>query len=213
MKTCCTTPINKKFDLVRAKEELANYLAHGPKKNTLPLLKAVAPIDLSGATALDIGGGVGAILFQLLGQGVSKAESVDISEAYCAVLQEELNKRQLDSQIRIWNGDFLCLKDDLPNTDIVTLDKVICCYEHFKDLVLHSLNKTKKWYVYSLPRDVWWVKLAHFLKEYRVRNRPECFRSFIHPVHAIESLIEQQGFQKHWQGTRAQWLYTIYRRV
>ncbi|MBX2872768.1 MAG: hypothetical protein KTR30_11725, partial [Saprospiraceae bacterium] len=61
--------------------------------------------------------------------------------------------------------------------------------------------------------DVWWVKLAHFIKEYRFRNRKETFRSFIHPVHAIESLIEEQGFQKSWQGTRAQWLYTLYQRA
>ncbi len=213
MKTCCTTPLNKKFDLARAKEELSNYLRTGPRKNTIPLLEALKPIDLAGASALDIGGGIGAILFQLLEQGVKEAQSVDISEAYCEVLQEEIKQRQLDQQVKIWKGDFLCLKDDLPVVDIVTLDKVICCYENFQELVQYSLAKATKWYAYTIPRNVWWVKLGHFLKEYKFRKRPDDFRSFVHPVHTIESLIEEQGFKKYSQRTKAEWLYTLYQRV
>lgn len=63
MKICCIILINNKFDLVWVKEELVNYLVYGFKKNILLFLKVVVLVELFGVIVLDIGGGVGVVLF------------------------------------------------------------------------------------------------------------------------------------------------------
>lgn len=42
--------------------------------------------------------------------------------------QEEAKRKGLDDRIRFYHGDFVDLASEIPPADIVTLDRVICCY-------------------------------------------------------------------------------------
>lgn len=213
MSSCCDLKYQNEFDLERAREELANYGAKGIKKNSRPLMAVVRGLPVRDSTLLDIGGGVGAVTFELFGEGIKSATHVDISAAYVQTFLAEAGRRGLDRRVASLQGDFVDLHDQVEPADLVTLDKVICCYEDYEQLVTHSASKARRWYAYSLPRDRWWVHLVHRLEEGIVnRLRGKKFRSFVHPTRAIEQLLEDQGFRKIRQGYQREWEAVVFER-
>src|SRR5262249_45625807 len=113
-------------------KELARYRQHGPAKNTLLLVQALrAQLQAQGIehrTLLDIGGGVGAIPHLLLHDGVRQASDVEASATYLAAAREEAERRGLAEHISFQHGDYVTLAPTIPAADIVTRDRVICCY-------------------------------------------------------------------------------------
>lgn len=70
------------FDQKEANKELKGYRKKGPAKTTQMLIDALRAAGVQGSTLLDIGGGVGAIQYELLKAGASGAVSVEASTAY-----------------------------------------------------------------------------------------------------------------------------------
>jgi magnesium-protoporphyrin O-methyltransferase len=86
-------------------------------------------------TLLDIGGGLGGIQHALLAGGVVQATYVDASSAYMKAAREEAIRREIDEQITFLHGDFVDLAEEIPSAEIVTLDRVVCCYDDMQALV------------------------------------------------------------------------------
>jgi magnesium-protoporphyrin O-methyltransferase len=57
------------------------------------LIEAIKAEGVTGATVLDIGGGIGAIQSELLDAGASTATSVEASSAYLSTARGEANRR------------------------------------------------------------------------------------------------------------------------
>jgi magnesium-protoporphyrin O-methyltransferase len=62
-------------------------------------------------------------------------------------------------------GDFVALASELPSVDIVTLDRVICCYPHMEALVAGSASKARRLYGAVFPRERRLMKLAFPVSE------------------------------------------------
>lgn len=82
MSCCCTDPYHTMFDASKATEDLNDYLSTGYKHSSRPLFKLLDGLDVGGSSLLDIGGGIGAIPFELFGRGLARAVHHDISRAY-----------------------------------------------------------------------------------------------------------------------------------
>ena len=63
------------------------------------------------------------------------------------------------------HGDFVDLAASTPVSDIVTLDRVICCYHNMEDLVQLSAEKSKKYYGLVYPRDNLLMKMLNRLSQ------------------------------------------------
>ena len=109
---------------------------------------------------MDIGGGIGAIQYDLIKAGASNGTSIEASSAFIDLVKEETLQSGLDERIDFKHGDFTKTASDVDTADIVTLDKVICCYDNMSELVMLSSRLTRKIYAVIYPRDVWWTKLA-----------------------------------------------------
>ena len=107
-------------------------------------------------------------------------------------------------------GDFVDIFERVDSSDLVVMDKVICCYSDFKKLVSYSIPKARVWYAYSIPRDIWWVKLGHRFEEWKKRRAGDLFPTFIHPTNEIEQLIKNHGMRKVKQFHKGQWLYVLF---
>ena len=212
--SCCQNNLyNSTFDRKRAQEELANYRANGPKENSLPLINMLKKLELKNASVLDIGSGVGAVILELFDQGISHATYNDFSTAYSEAFQEEVSNKAVDKQVEFHLGDFLEEHQKIEQADLVTLDKVICCYKNYEGLVSISAQKAKKWYAYSAPRDVWWVRFVYFLKQ-KIRwieNNP--FRSYVHPIQKIENILSKNDFKKIRSTSNWEWETVVYEKV
>ena len=80
---CCQCQgIENMFDKKAAKRELKRYLKKGPSKTTSMLLDAIHDKGVQGLDFLDIGGGIGAIQYDLIKAGASSGTSIEASSAY-----------------------------------------------------------------------------------------------------------------------------------
>ncbi|MGI9543480.1 MAG: class I SAM-dependent methyltransferase [Cyclobacteriaceae bacterium] len=207
---CCG--FDDEFNSKSAQKELASYRKNGPKASTKLLIDFFKQHDITDYSLLDIGGGVGAIQFELMKLGIAQVCNVDAAGAYLKVALQEAEKRNVASEISFFKGDFVALSAEVDNADIVTLDKVICCYEHMANLVEESINKARKYYAIVIPQDKWWVKWGHSIGESFRKLKGDPFRSYIHPVAEIEKLISNSKFSKAYETTQFHWLIQVYER-
>lgn len=151
---CCQCQgIEKMFDKKTALKDLKKYHKKGLSKTTSMLLAAIEEQGVEDHNFMDIGGGVGAIQFHLLERGAAKGTSIDASQAYLEVAQEEAEKRGLADKIEFKHGDFTTVASGSDQADIVTLDRVICCYDDLSALVGLSSQLAKRIYGVVYLRD------------------------------------------------------------
>ncbi len=212
MPHCQCDGIERCFNTQRVTKELARYHRRGAAKNTRLLVEALRVQGIEGRTLLDIGGGVGAIAHLLVQDGVRQAVDVDASAAYLAAAREEAERQGLAEQISFQHGDFVALAPTIPAADIVTLDRVICCYDDMPALVGLSAARAERLYGVVYPRDAWWVRLFIQVQNtvQRVMRRP--IRFFVHPTVAVDATIRAQGLE--WRSTRiaGPWQIAVYAR-
>ena len=212
MHQCCVDSYDLEFDEEHAQNDLQHYKLIGLKKNSRPLVHLLGRLDLLGMNLLDIGGGVGTVTFELFKEGIKSAIHIDISSAHVRAFREESANRSLSDQTTSYVGDFMDLHEKIDQVDIVTLDKVICCYLNYEDLIRLSLKKAIKWYAFVIPRDIWWVKLVHYIETKWRKLRGKHFETYIHPISQIESIIKEEGFHLHQESFQREWYYAIYKK-
>lgn len=195
-----------------AQEDLANYRRGKLVKTTPMLIRALVDMGVQDLTLLDIGGGVGAVQLDLLRAGASHATSVDASNAYLAAAKEEASRASLEPRITYVHGDFVALADGIPEADIVTLDRVICCYADVEALVSRSAAKARKVYGLVFPRDVWWEKLALYVENLAYRVKGSSFRAFVHPTELVQRLLGTAGLKEIYHRNTFSWQVVLYQR-
>ena len=200
---------NLQFDRRKAEKELAAYHRKGPGPTTRRLLDGLRDAQATG-TLLDIGAGVGALTFELLAGGVAQATYVDLAEDSLRVAQEEARRRHLSDHIAWHQGDFADLGVTTPPADIVALDRVICCYPAFAPLLTSAAAHCKRWLALSFPRERWFVRAGLALDNLRRRVQGNAFQTFVHPVPAIDSLLQDAGFRVVHQSQSIIWHARIY---
>ena len=155
-KCCCA--FENAFDAGYAEGDLKDYLKNGPAKSTSALLRVIQSLtDVRDATVLDIGGGVGAVQLELLKAGAQSAFDVDGSPAYLAVAKREAARQGYADRTGYLHGDFTQVADQVADADIVTLDRVICCYPYMRSLVDAAAQKTQRVLGLVWPREAWWI--------------------------------------------------------
>ena len=168
--------IESQFSRKFAERELRRFRKRGPIPTTRRQLDAPAAAGVGAAPHHAVGGGIGAIHHTLLDAGVRDAVHVDASSGYLAVAKEESTRRGHEGRVRFVGGDFVDVADELPDADVVTLDRVICCYHDMERLVERSARKARRLYGAVYPREAWWMRLAGSLTNLARRVRRSCFR-------------------------------------
>ena len=207
---CCQCQgIENMFDKKAAKRQLKRYLKKGPTKTTSMLLDAIHKKGVQGLNFLDIGGGIGAIQHDLIKAGASNGTSIEASSAYIDLIKDEID---LTEKVVFKHGDFTTIASDLDSADIVTLDKVICCYDDMDELVGLSSKLAQKIYAIVYPRDNWWTKLLLPIINFYPKIKGSSFRVFIHPTKQVEDIIIRNGLKRNYYNKRLFWRVAIFTR-
>ncbi len=204
--------IEKVFDHSLAEKDLERYRRNGPSKTTRILIDAIREAGIGGMTLLDIGGGVGVIRHELLNAGLSSAISVEGSLASLEAAKQEGERQGHKDQSGYLHGDFVDLANEIPPVNIVTLDKVICCYPDMQQLVQLSAERAGKIYGVVYPIDAWWMKVGVRLHNLVRKWQRNPFRAYIHPTRAIESLIQKSGLKPYFTKKSFPWYIAVYHR-
>lgn len=212
MNCCQCQGIEAEFDQKKAARKLETYRAHGADLTTRILIDALKAEGVEGMTLLDIGGGVGAIQHELLRSGVQSVTSVEASSAYIAAARAEHVRQGHADRVALRHGNFVDLAAGLPPFDIVTLDRVICCYHDMQALVGLSAARARKLYGVVYPRDTWWMKIGFPIENFFYRLQQSSFRTFLHPTAAVESLVRSLGLERRFYRHTLVWQVAIYAR-
>jgi magnesium-protoporphyrin O-methyltransferase len=174
------------------------------------LIEVLIRMGVEESSLLDIGGGVGAIQHALLEAGARRARSVDASAAYAEIARQEADRRGLAAKIDILHGDFVALADSIPSADIVTLDKVICCYHDVRALVAASAARATRLYGLIYPRDAWWLRPVFAAGNLIFRLRRSSFRIFLHATAEVEATIAAQGLRAAFRRNHGIWQVAVF---
>jgi len=210
MSCCQCQGIESWFDEKFVAKQLKRYHKKGPPKSTRILIDTLKEQEIRGMTLLDIGGGFGAIQHKLLQAGLSQADSVEAAPVYLKSAQAEAERLALSGRIRFYQGDFVALSSQIPPADIVTLDRVICCYHDMPEQVKLSTERSRKLYGLVYPRDTWWIKTVAHIQNLVLKIRGNPFRVFIHPTEKVDNLVRSQGFKRSFYQKTFLWQVVVY---
>ena len=200
------------FDQKTAAQKLKKYRTQGPDKTTRMLIDALKAQGVEGATLLDVGGGVGAIQHELLKQGARSATDVEASSAYLATAKAEAERQGYAGRVTYRYGNFVDLAPDVEPADIVTLDRVICCYHDMEKLVGLSSARARRAYGVVYPRDTWWMRIGLAIGNAFLRLSRSSFRSFAHPTKAVDAVIRGNGLKQKFYRRTLLWQVVVYAR-
>src|SRR5205823_4524583 len=109
-------------------------------------------------------------------------------------------------------GDFVAVASTLPVVDLVTLDRVVCCYPAYAPLLEQATAHSRRLLAISYPRDRWWTRLGLLIENAWRRLRGDGFRAFLHPPVELVNLLHRQGFTRTRAASTFAWQVELYTR-
>jgi 2-polyprenyl-3-methyl-5-hydroxy-6-metoxy-1,4-benzoquinol methylase len=212
--TCCNQycAAEKQFDSKVAERDLQRYRRGGPDAVTRLMLAELRRWPLEGEDLMDIGSGIGVIGAELAGTGLASATLVEASPAYLDVARAEIELRYESRPTRFLLGDFATISDTVTDADVVTLDRVVCCYPDAEALLHGAASRTRRLLAFSYPRDRWYMWTLTALENFWRRLRRSSFRTFVHSPEQMQAVLETAGLVRVARQGTFIWVLDLYRR-
>ena len=193
---CCESSVyDEEFDAREAAHKLREYRRKGPNPWTARLINELSAGGVDGLTVLEIGAGIGAVHQTLLASGAASATDVDASGPYLAVAREEAERRGMTGRVTFLKGDAVRLRDQLPEADLVALDRVVCCYGDMPGLVGLAAARARRRLGLVLPRDGRWIRAAVALANAWGALTRNPFRVHVHRTDAVLAVAAAAGLR------------------
>jgi magnesium-protoporphyrin O-methyltransferase len=212
----CSRCYDEAFDRRFAERELADYRRHGPRRATRALAAALLAdpaSDGTEVTALDVGGGVGALHHLLLEGGVAHVTDVDASRPYLQVAEREAERRGLVGRVSFVPGDLVAIADQVPPADLVGLDRVACCYPDADALIRAAAAHTRRRLAIVVPRDGWPARVVIGSINVWQRILRLDFRMYAHPHAAFVAAAAADGLELERSESLGVWRLLVFRRT
>lgn len=213
MDSCgCGDDVASIFDRRTADRDRDRYRRNGPDQTTAMLLGMIDRDRVRDASVLDFGGGIGVITRELLKAGAGHAVLVDAAPAYLEVARNELRAANALDRVEIVEGDFVRRASSIDVSDIVTLDRVVCCYPDAESLVRLSADRARDLLGLVLPRNTRLVRVALWANNLWFRLRRNPYRAFGHSNELVDRLVRERGLQPIVEQRTFFWRVVLYRR-
>lgn len=176
------------------------------------MVAALGSIGIDGSSLLEVGAGSGTAIAAMFDRGVATAVGIEISANYEATARGLLAERGVASAVDWRTGDFVELAGDLPDRDIVFLNRVVCCYPFMDAMVDTATGKARRLVAMSYPRRRSLVWLFMKVTNGWMRLNRNSFRVFLHDPGRVEERVAQAGFSEIASGTTAAWHWKVWER-
>src|ERR1041385_6421743 len=183
------------FDERRVRSELATYRRAGPRVTTKGLLGELTAAGQVPETLLDIGSGIG---------------DPPLSPLHAAAQSERGGVSRVVGGV---GSSSPTPPGEVPASDLVTLDRVVCCYPAYAPLLEQAAAHSRRLLAMSYPRDRWWVRAGVLAENAWFRLRGIGFRSYMHRPAAMTELLQRLGFTRVRAAATWTWQIEVYSRV
>jgi SAM-dependent methyltransferase len=180
------------------------------------LLAALEGAGLAGRSVLDVGCGAGDLALAAVAHGATRAHGMDLGTGAVAEARELARTRGLADRATFEIADGSTAP--LPSSDVVVLNRVVCCYPRVDSLISNTLGAAGTVYAMSAPADrglpgllnvfvTWWSNHWYRLRKKKFGD----FRVFVHDLAAIDARVRARGFtqihreRRHWVWDIAVW--------
>jgi len=174
------------------------------------LARALRNLGLASRSILEIGCGVGGLHLTLLRDGAASAIGIEVSEGMVGKAREIAMEMGLQAKTAYHVGDFAVADGTIPRSDIVILDKVLCCYSDPEALLRKSAEKCNRLLAVSYPGDRWIPRWM--FKSYELAGRifRWSFYPFYHEPSRLDAAARSHGFDRVFSGNTIIWQVMVY---
>ena len=209
-----TKKIAETFDDM-AHDRCCEYKEKGLTASSQVLFDLVSSHGLSGKRVFEIGCGTGFFALQTLKQGAASCVGYDISTAAIEEANSYSKELGLTDKAKFEVADGAITQPQL--SDIVVMDKVLCCYPDWTGLLRNAANASNEFLGFVVPRDEGWMKplmrcgaaAINFVE----RIRKTGFKFYLHPLGSIDRRLIESGFEQTGKAKSRFWLIFAYTRT
>jgi 2-polyprenyl-3-methyl-5-hydroxy-6-metoxy-1,4-benzoquinol methylase len=189
---CCEPRVYERmFGARQARLDAARYRRRGVRGTSRDLVELAG--DVSGASVLEVGGGVGAIELELLAAGAESATDVELSGEYEEEAAKLLVERGLSDRVERRVGDFVV--EPVEPHDVVVMHRVVCCYPDVNALVGAAAERTRRRLLLTYPQERVWARAGIGAVNLFMRLTGSDFRAFVHPVSRMTAAAAEHGLE------------------
>jgi methyltransferase family protein len=209
---CCARGYERFFGDRTARRDARRYRREGLDETAQRLVDELEARDVSSAEVLEVGGGVGAVVLELIRRGVSSATIVELSHGYDDEASELAREAGAQERIERRHGDFVEEEARIEPADIVVMHRVVCCYPDPELLVGAAGRHARRLLALSFPRDTWWLRLGFRLVNVWFRLTGG-IQAFVHPPARVVRIAEAAGLRTvlHERSSRV-WRVAVFER-
>jgi magnesium-protoporphyrin O-methyltransferase len=85
------------------------------------------------------------------------------------------------------------LGTEVPEADLVALDRVVCCYPDVDGLVRMAASHTRRRLAMVFPKDSGWIRRGAALSNRWSGFRGDPFRFYVHPTDEVLAVAREAG--------------------
>jgi len=178
-----------------ARRRAERYRRRGLDPTAARMFRFLEQRGITGASVLEIGGGVGEIHLELLRRGAARAVNLELSPAYDAEAESLLREAGLQGRARRRLLDIAVHPGDVEPADVVVLNRVVCCYPHYQRLLVAAADHARRLLVFSYPSPNAVARSVLGAENLTFRLRRMRFRTFAHPPARMLAVLRDAGMR------------------
>jgi SAM-dependent methyltransferase len=191
---CCDpTDYRRLFSRKSAARDARRFRRRGLTGTARALVELAG--EVSGATVLDVGGGIGAMELVLLAAGAERATNVELSGGYEEQAAALLAERGLADRVDRRVADFVTEGAAVEPHDLVVLHRVVCCYPDVDALMTAAADHALTRLVLTYPQERLPIRVGLHAINLWLRVSGCGFRTYVHPVARILGAAEARGLR------------------
>jgi 16S rRNA G966 N2-methylase RsmD len=169
------------------------YRRRGLDRTATRMVEFLGEHGVTGASVLEIGGGVGAIQLELLRRGASRATNLELSDAYDADAAALAADAGVTDRVSRRHLDLARAPEAVEPHDIVVLHRVVCCYPDYEALLGAAADHAERLLVFSHPPRNLLRRSMTGVENLWFRLRRMAFRTFAHDPAAMTDAARRRG--------------------
>lgn len=186
-----------------ARRSAERYRRRGLGKPARSVLAFLTGRGLAGRHVLEIGGGVGALVTELVKAGAERGELVEVSPAYEPFARALFLDEGVEVGFRL--SDLVSDPAGADPADLVVLNQVVCCTPEGPALVGTAAGLTRVALAFSYPRERAGFRVFVAVSNLYFRLRGRSFRVFLHPRRELVGAAEARGLRLVHEGGGFLW--------